>query len=134
MESCWIRWDLFGWAAAVHQALLGATGRLPFPKESHLKRFPVSNHQKKERISDQLDDLTLKKKKGHGVNWGRGLLLGQLFGDLLQRAALGLGYAEDDKHQQGEAHGGVEEHDVREADLLWRIESTHPQGHGHSAN
>lgn len=65
---------------------------------------------------------TNKKKKV--VNWGRGLLLGQLFGDLLQRAPFGFGYAEDDKHQQGEAHGGVEEHDVREADLLWRIESS----------
>lgn len=39
------RWHLFGCAAAaaaaVHQALLGATRRLPFPKEWHLKRFPV---------------------------------------------------------------------------------------------
>lgn len=63
-------------------------------------------------------------QKKNVVNWGRGLLLGQLFGDLLQRAPFGFGYAEDDKHQQGEAHGGVEEHDVREADLLWRIESS----------
>lgn len=60
------RQDLFGCAAAAaaaaHQALLGVTRRLPSPKESHLKRFPVLNHRKV-HISDQLDDLTQKKKK-----------------------------------------------------------------------